>query len=139
MAVEVHYESGPFTSKSSDRMWLLLSVHEGDDAARQVVVGLGPALLEHVWGPRDPFWWFAARAGADRLHRDHTSGQEAPRTIELTADDMRRVLSETQRGSEPLIEGVVLRAKARSRTQTTEAAKVVWLLIAQELTGKGGG
>ena len=91
-------------------MWLLLTVHEGDGEARQVVVRLGPALLEHVWGPRDVFWWFAARAGADRLHRVHTGGRVAPRTIELTADDMRRVLSETKREPGPLVQGVVLRA-----------------------------
>lgn len=39
MPVEVRFESGPFTSKSSDRIWLLPSVHEGDEG-RQVVVRL---------------------------------------------------------------------------------------------------
>lgn len=38
----------------------------------------------------------AARAGADRLHLAHTHGKNSPRTIELTANDMRRVLSETE-------------------------------------------
>ncbi|GAC1598218.1 MAG: hypothetical protein NVS3B21_23540 [Acidimicrobiales bacterium] len=110
MAVEVRYESGPFTARNADYLWLLLNVVEGDDEARHVIVRLGPALLEHVWGPRDPLWWFAARAGADHLHRAHTHGQDPPRTIELTADDMRRVLSETKREPEPLVEGVVLKA-----------------------------
>ncbi|GAC1601371.1 MAG: hypothetical protein NVS3B21_28950 [Acidimicrobiales bacterium] len=109
MAVEVRFESGPFTSRGSDRMWLLLNVVVDDDEGRQVVVRLGPALLEHVWGPRDPFWWFAARAGADRLHRSQR-GKDAPSTIELTVDDMRRVLSETKREPEPVVEGIVLRA-----------------------------
>ncbi|GAC1588714.1 MAG: hypothetical protein NVS3B21_04730 [Acidimicrobiales bacterium] len=55
MTAEVRFGAGSFTSKGTDRMWLLLSVDEGDDEPRQVVFRLGPALLEHVWGPRDVF------------------------------------------------------------------------------------
>lgn len=109
MAVEVRYESGPFTARDADYLWLLLNVVQGDDESSQVVVRLGPKLTEKVWGPDDAFWWFAARAGADRLHRAHRGGAATPRTIHLTADDMRRALSEASREPEPLVEGVVLR------------------------------
>ena len=108
MAVEVRYESGPFAARNADYLWLLLNVVQGDDESRQVVVRLGPKLTEKVWGPEDAFWWFAARAGADRLRRAHRGGGTTPRTIHLTADDMRRALSDASREPEPLAEGVVL-------------------------------
>lgn len=113
MSTEVRYESGPFPSSSSDDQWMLLSVYVDGRAGRQFVVRTAPRAAHAVFGGLDPFWWYVARAGADRVHRDHLAGIPTPGTFEVTAPEMRAALHETPQPPEPLVsEATVLRTWA---------------------------